>query len=71
MNYGDEKVKAGEVVRLLSGGAAMTVARGEDAQDNPPGHVRCVWHDTEHRYHSETIPVAALTRDLPARVMPY
>ena len=53
-------LQVGEVVRLKSGGPAMTVvATGARAE---PGVVECAWFDSEDAYATASFPPRALER---------
>ena len=49
-------MKVGDVVKLMSGGCAMTISCDAGIQQA----VTCVWHDDEGRPHRETYLIAVL-----------
>lgn len=53
-----EALKVGDVVKLMSGGASMTITRIDD-----DGDAWCAWFDDADELHKEYFGVGALKRD--------
>jgi uncharacterized protein YodC (DUF2158 family) len=51
--------KVGEVVKLKSGGADMTVTGISTGEDRPPSF-NCTWQDKDHRQQVGSFPAEAL-----------
>ena len=61
MSEQQERVKVGDIVRLKTGGAEMTVVDDIHFVGNEPA-AECSWQDNNHKPHSQVYPMKALVR---------